>query len=337
MIKYKFLFLFVALIIFWGCSGTNGPVQDTYNIVFRIIPDSVTVHTGSNIKLVAQLYDTLLPGTNSRHLTNKTVYWQIISGGGTLSKDKGDTVIYTATSSIPEQSIKGMLKAFPEIDTRQYRNVYLTIIGDSAVVADTSVCFSRDILPIFNSNCAVPGCHGGTNPHDGVKLDSYTNIMRKGIVPGNPQSSKIYNMITGTGGGKDGVDEEDGKMPPPPRNPLTSEQIALIYKWIAEGALNKDCANIPIGGCDTTNVTYSKSIVTIINLNCAGCHGNVQPQGNINLTSYYNVKKVVDSGRLLGALMHKPNYIPMPDNNMTLPDCYLRQFQIWIAAGAPNN
>ncbi len=336
MLKNKYYFLILGLFIFLGCSNSNGPRDNTYNVVFKVLPDSATIHTGAQIKLVAVIYDTLVPGVKSMPMPNKTVYWQIISGGGTLSSDKGDTVIYTATSSIPEQSINGMLKAFPELDVRQTRNVYLNIVGDSAVL-DTSVCFSRDILPIFNSNCAVPGCHSGTSPKEGVRLDSYTNIMRKGIVPGNPEASKIYTMITRTGAGKGGDEENDDRMPPPPRNPLTAGQIALIYRWISEGATNKDCADIPIGGCDTTNVTYSKSIVSIINLNCAGCHGNVQPQGNINLTGYDNVKKVVNAGRLLGAIMHKSGFVPMPDNNMTLSDCYLRQFQIWIAAGAPNN
>ncbi|TAL70891.1 MAG: hypothetical protein EPN82_00900 [Bacteroidetes bacterium] len=330
--KYIILLLSIAAAtILISCSeDVQGPNKDTHSIIFDVTPDTVNILAGEATVLKAFINDTVLSVISDKPLYDKTVIWQIIMGGGTLSTVSGDSVVYQSITNLPQQKITAIIKAFPRIDVRHQRYVVINIQQDAPTI-DTGICFRRDILPIFNSNCAISGCHNKGTSKEGYILDSYQNIMRKGIKPGNPNSSKIYKMITNQS------NEEDDRMPPPPKKRLTSEQISLIARWIAEGAMDKDCSDTPIGGCDTTTVTYSKTIVPVLELNCLGCHTSVQPQGNVTLEGYSNVKKYIDNGKFLGAIQHKKGYVPMPDNNMRLSDCNLRQLEIWVQNGAPNN
>lgn len=98
-----------------------------------------------------------------------------------------------------------------------------------------TVCFETEVLPIFQSNCTMPGCHDDSKEGDedgDINLKTYTGIL-KGVVPGKPDESKIYEAITNKWG---------EIMPPPPNNPLTKTQRSLIYLWILQGAKT----------CDTT-------------------------------------------------------------------------------------
>lgn len=59
------------------------------------------------------------------------------------------------------------------------------------------------------------------------------------IVPGDPEASFLYQKITGTQDdpGRTGGD----RMPPPPsREPLSEEQIQLVFEWIEAGAPDPD-------------------------------------------------------------------------------------------------
>jgi hypothetical protein len=108
----------------------------------------------------------------------------------------------------------------------------LGIIGISC--DPDTVYFERDLLPLLNSSCAKSGCHDATTASDGVILDSYFNVMATADVkPGNPDDSDLYEVITD--------DDPDDRMPPPPLPPLSSDQIAMVRKWILQGAQNLIC------------------------------------------------------------------------------------------------
>ncbi|MEZ4981125.1 MAG: hypothetical protein R2769_05965 [Saprospiraceae bacterium] len=77
---------------------------------------------------------------------------------------------------------------------------------------------------------------------------------------------------------------------------LAREQIDIITKWVAQGAQDNSCDN----GCDTTNVTFSGTIAPIMNIYCVGCHGGGNPQGNISLTNYAEVKTYAANGKING-------------------------------------
>jgi len=89
--------------------------------------------------------------------------------------------------------------------------------------------------------------------------------------------------------------------------------------------------------CDTTNVTYSGTISTIISENCLSCHQGSSASGNIDLSNYANVKVQADNGKLLGTIKQLSGYSPMPKGSSKLSDCKINQIEIWIRNGALNN
>lgn len=189
-----------------------------------------------------------------------------------------------------------------------------------------SVYFAMQILPLLQSNCAMSGCHASSNPADGVNLTSYQAVMNSGVISsGNPGNSDLFEAITET--------DPDKKMPPPPRTPLTSQQIQLIQTWIQQGARNLFCDS----GCDTTNVTWTNTIRPLINLKCLGCHQGTSPGGGYDFSTHAGVAAVAANGKLMGTVQHLPGFSAMPKNQSKLPDCDIAKLRIWVNAGAPNN
>jgi hypothetical protein len=97
------------------------------------------------------------------------------------------------------------------------------------------VSFSRDIRPILNQNC-VP-CHGGVRQKNGVSFifqDEALGVGKSGrrtIVPGKPEASEVIARLTST--------DPDTRMPYH-APPLPPQQIALLRRWIKEGAKWED-------------------------------------------------------------------------------------------------
>lgn len=188
-----------------------------------------------------------------------------------------------------------------------------------------SVYFVNTVFPLIQSSCAMSGCHDATTANEGVMLTDYYRIMITGEVnPGNAGDSKIYEVLN-----EDGED----RMPPPPAQPLSADQKAIIAKWINQGAHNNACTETT---CDTLNVTFSGTIMPIVQTNCTGCHSGASPGGGINLTGYSGVEAIASTGQLLGVVKHLAGYRPMPPSGQ-LSDCQISQINKWITNGKPNN
>ena len=97
------------------------------------------------------------------------------------------------------------------------------------------VHFSRDIRPILNQNC-MP-CHGGVRQKNGVSFLFREDALgvgksgRRTIVPGRPDESELIARLTSS--------DTEARMPfhAPP---LPPQQIALLRRWIKEGAKWED-------------------------------------------------------------------------------------------------
>lgn len=188
-----------------------------------------------------------------------------------------------------------------------------------------TVYFNMDLLPVLVSSCAKSGCHDAASHQEGVILTDYNNVMATAdINPFNPNNSKLYEAITEDG---------DDIMPPPPDAALTADQIQMVYKWIAQGAKNLHCDNMP---CDTVNITYSGTIWPIILDNCKGCHTGASAGGGIQLVDFASIKAAGESGKLYGSITHATGYSAMPKNGAMLPDCYITQVRKWIESGYPS-
>lgn len=200
------------------------------------------------------------------------------------------------------------------------------------------VCFETQVLPIFQTSCAVSGCHGGGEAEGGFSATDYNSIV-KHVKPGDPHGSQIYKVISNT----------FGEEMMPPDKPLTKEQRTLIMVWILQGAENTTCTGSNNGGdvgtggeaCDTTGtLTYNTHIASIIQSNCISCHGSTDPNGDISLTNYSEVKAMTQKLRngvsiLEGSVAHLSGFKPMPQGG-TLDKCSVRKIQLWIAQGANN-
>ena len=96
--------------------------------------------------------------------------------------------------------------------------------------------------------------------------------------------------------------------------------------------------------CDTTNVTYSATIVPILtsggSSSCYSCHAAdtyVSLGGNIELDGYANLKIYASNGRLLGAMTHTSGYSSMPKNLPQLSSCDIAKVRVWVRSGIANN
>ena len=90
------------------------------------------------------------------------------------------------------------------------------------------VSYYHDVRPIFNSDCNA--CHKPEKNKGELDMTTFAALMKGGkhgaaIVPEHPEKSKIVEMISG----------DDPDMPKD-ADPLHKAQIAVIEKWIAQGA-----------------------------------------------------------------------------------------------------
>jgi Protein of unknown function (DUF1553)/Protein of unknown function (DUF1549)/Planctomycete cytochrome C len=92
--------------------------------------------------------------------------------------------------------------------------------------------FTTKIRPILNKHCTA--CHGGVKRVNGVSFlvrDRATRPAKSGRVPirpGDPAGSELMRRVTSLG---------EDRMPPPEHAPqLSDEEIALLGKWIEQGA-----------------------------------------------------------------------------------------------------
>ncbi|MFT5030105.1 MAG: mono/diheme cytochrome c family protein [Candidatus Binatia bacterium] len=101
------------------------------------------------------------------------------------------------------------------------------LFATSALAVD----YENDIKPIFENRCI--DCHGPDKQKSELRVDKRAILLRGGnsgapsIVPGDARKSHLLDLIRGT---------DPDEIMPPKGAPLTDAEIALIEKWIAEGA-----------------------------------------------------------------------------------------------------
>ncbi|MEO6668574.1 MAG: hypothetical protein ABIN36_03790 [Ferruginibacter sp.] len=119
--------------------------------------------------------------------------------------------------------------------------------------------------------------------------------------------------------------------------------LSLLLGVMIIGSVLIGCKNdkaellYPPDVCDTTNVTYSGTILPILRDNCYRCHAGNQTVAPFHLDSYDDASTVALSGHMYGAITHSAGFSPMPKNSEQLSDCTISKIKKWIDAGAPNN
>ncbi|NOS90725.1 MAG: hypothetical protein HOP30_02275 [Cyclobacteriaceae bacterium] len=103
-------------------------------------------------------------------------------------------------------------------------------LSEEIPVVKDNISFALDIQPILSSQCA--GCHNPGNVKPDLRKEfAYGSLTEdeEGVVPGNSEESELVQMLERI--------SEDGKSMPP-STPLSPLNLALIRKWIDEGAKN---------------------------------------------------------------------------------------------------
>ncbi|MEX0710742.1 MAG: DUF1549 domain-containing protein, partial [Pirellulales bacterium] len=93
--------------------------------------------------------------------------------------------------------------------------------------------FARDVQPLFERHCY--DCHGPDTQESGLRLSSRKSALaggdsgRPAIVPGQPDESRLIQLVRGT--------EEGERMPPEDvSDPLDEREIAVLVRWVSAGA-----------------------------------------------------------------------------------------------------
>ena len=101
---------------------------------------------------------------------------------------------------------------------------------EEIVVVPEIVSYQMDVQPLFDSSCT--SCHGNKGK---LSLSTYQNTMKGGesgsvIIPNNGSESLLVKKLNGTASGQ--------AMPPDSRYKWNESKIALVTKWIDQGAEN---------------------------------------------------------------------------------------------------
>ena len=93
------------------------------------------------------------------------------------------------------------------------------------------VSFINDVAPILKENCFA--CHDAKKRKGKLDMTTYENFRKGGdkedpIEPGKPDESLLIDLLLAT---------DNTRMPPKEAgDALSKEKIAVIQRWIAEGA-----------------------------------------------------------------------------------------------------
>ncbi len=91
--------------------------------------------------------------------------------------------------------------------------------------------FHRDILPILKENCF--DCHGPDEQESEFRVDNRVSLLKGGdlgepaVVPGDIAKSVLITAVS----------YEDSNLEMPPDDKLSEEKIALLRRWVKEGAV----------------------------------------------------------------------------------------------------
>jgi hypothetical protein len=158
------------------------------------------------------------------------------------------------------------------------------------------ICFTEQVLPIFQNSCATTGCHSGGG--HGYNFSTYSGIM-KAITAGDASKSKAYQAITST------------FQLMPPNNALPIEKRMIIRLWIEQGAKETTCATNNSGTSiiksGTTYACYERDIQPILSSGCAisGCHNATTHKDGLDFSSYAKTLTAVSKGNPASSKLYK--------------------------------
>jgi dipeptidyl aminopeptidase/acylaminoacyl peptidase len=146
-----------------------------------------------------------------------------------------------------------------------------TILALAAAAADKPVSFYNDVIPVFKRSCS--GCHHPGKLKGQLDLTTYDAFKKGGkhgpaFVAGNPKDSVVIDEISG-----------DEPSMPKEGDPLNAAEIAMIQRWILEGAHNDTPADAGSFKLTAPPTYTALPVITAIAFS---------PQGNVLAVSGYH-------------------------------------------------
>lgn len=107
-----------------------------------------------------------------------------------------------------------------------------------AAEADAPVSYYKKVRPILQAKCH--GCHQPAKAKGDFVMTSFERLLKggedgAGVQPGKPDESHLFKRLI--------LPREDKEAMPPKDGPLPEADIALIKRWISEGAVNDTPSN----------------------------------------------------------------------------------------------
>lgn len=116
--------------------------------------------------------------------------------------------------------------------------------------------------------------------------------------------------------------------------------LAVVGAMFWLGSCSKESADRLAGNsasCDTTNVSYSKQVLPILQDDCYTCHQGNNSFSGIDLSNFAILQAHVQNGDLKSAVTHTGTVTPMPYQLPMLPSCEVNTIVAWVDQGALNN
>lgn len=203
------------------------------------------------------------------------------------------------------------------------------------------ICFTEEVLPIFQNSCGTTGCHnGGGGGESSYSFTDYAGIM-KAITPGNADKSKAYQAIISS------------FQLMPPNNALPIAKRTLIRAWIEQGAMETTCTTPGTGSnpdpiivkTGTSWACYTRDVQPILMSSCAvsGCHDATTHKEGVDFSSYSKTILRIKSGipgtsALYNSITSNPgseNFMP-PKPYSPLSKAAIDTIYSWIKRGGLN-
>jgi hypothetical protein len=119
---------------------------------------------------------------------------------------------------------------------------------------------------------------------------------------------------------------------------LLAATIAGAFLLYLSACSKHNAVELGGGGCDTSNVSYSKQVVPILQNNCYQCHQGPGASSGVDFSNYDAFKGwAASSPYVIGDITATPGYTSMPYGLPLLSTCDINTILAWIHQGAPNN
>jgi mono/diheme cytochrome c family protein len=114
------------------------------------------------------------------------------------------------------------------------RHLIISVLAIASLSAEDGPSTFSSIKPLLETACVC--CHGPDKAKGGLRVDGVEAVLKggkkmgAGVVAGKPDESPLLKVLTM---------ERRQRLAMPPEgsgDPLTKEEIALVRKWITDGA-----------------------------------------------------------------------------------------------------